>query len=238
MAGSPLDVVEWTEEVGIDADGHEPHAVDLDAHVVVDVVDRVLRHDHDARHLGSDLALHLHERVPAADRPTAVPVLGVAHLQLAILGDRVMERDDRRDLLLDLQDAVAEALVVVDQVELTGALAEFAGGPRAERQRLREHAGDELCVLEQVGAGLDLPEAGQAAGEVVVERVEAGELGELHPLVEDRVRLAAEHLDRVSEVGQRLGEVPRVHPLAADVGFAAIGQVRDLERGIGIESGR
>ena len=174
-------------------------------------------------------------------RPTdqrSMPVLGVAHLQLAILGDRVVERDDRRDLLLDLQDAVAEALVVVHEVELAAALAEFAGRTGAERERLGEHAGDELAVLEQVGAGLDLPEAGEAAGEVLVERVEARQLGELHPLVEDRVRLTAEHLDRVSEVAQRLGEVSRVDALAADVGLAAVGQVRDLERGIRIESGR
>ncbi len=46
--------------------------------------------------------------------------LRVAHLEFAVLGDRVVQRDDRGDLLLDLQDAVAEALVVVDEVELAG----------------------------------------------------------------------------------------------------------------------
>ncbi len=237
-AGPALDVVERLEQIGVDADGDEAHAVDLDAHVGVDVVDRVLRHDDDARHLRGDLALHLDERVPATDRPALVPVLGVAHLELAVLGDRVVERDDRGDLLLDLQDPVAEALVVVDEVELPATRAQFAGGARAERERLGERAGDELAVLEQVGAGLDLPESGEAAGEVLVERVEARQLGELHPLVEDRVGLPAEHFDRVAEIAQRLGQVARVDALAADVGLAPVGEVGDLERGIRIESGR
>ena len=40
------------------------------------------------------------------------------HLQHAVAGDRVMERDDQRNLLFELGDAVAEALVVVHEVEL------------------------------------------------------------------------------------------------------------------------
>ncbi len=65
-----------------------------------------------------------------------------------------------------------------------------------------------------------------------------GSLVQRDALVEDRVRLAAEHLDRVAEVDERLGEVAGVHALAAHVGLAAVGEVRDLERRIRIESGR
>ena len=64
------------------------------------------------------LALHLHEPVPAADRPPLVAVRRGIHLELTVPGDRVMERDDRRDHRLELDDPVAEALVVVDEVEL------------------------------------------------------------------------------------------------------------------------
>ena len=125
----------------------------------------------------------------------------------------------------------------MDEVELAGAGLEFTGGAGAERERLGEHAGHEPGHLEEVLAGLQLPESGEPAGEVVVERVEARELGQRDALVEDRVRLAAEHLDAVAEVGEGLGEVAGVHTLAADVGLATVGEVRDLERRVRIETG-
>ena len=43
------------------------------------------------------------------------------------------------------------------------------------------------------------------------------------------VRLAAEHLDVVAEVDQRLGQVAGVDALAADVGLAPVGEVGDAE---------
>ena len=92
--------------------------------------------------------------------------------------------------------------------------------PVAERQRLGERAGRELGQLEEVLARLDLPVGREATRVVVVEHVEAGQLGERDPLVEHRVRLAAEHLDVVAEVDERLGEVAGVDALAADVGLA------------------
>ena len=55
---------------------------------------------------------------------------GVVHLQLPVLGDRVVQRDDRRDVLLELQDPVAEALVVVDEVELAAPWPEVRAGAR------------------------------------------------------------------------------------------------------------
>ena len=46
------------EQVGVDTDRHEPHALERDAHVGVDVLDRVLADDDHARQLRGDLALH------------------------------------------------------------------------------------------------------------------------------------------------------------------------------------
>ena len=79
---------------------------------------------------------------------------------------------------------------------------------------------------------LDLPVAGEATGVVVVAEVEARQLVQRHALVEHRVRLAAEHLDLVAEVDERLGEVARVHALAADVRLAAVGEVGDAQRSV------
>ena len=108
------------------------------------------------------------------------------------------------------------------------------GGPRpaGEGQRLGEGAGRERGDLDEVRPVLELPEARHAHREVVVVDVEAGQLDERDPLVEHRVGLAAQHLDVVAEVDQRLGQVARVHALATHVRLAPVGQERDAERGV------
>ncbi len=109
---------EGAEEPRLDTDIHEAHAVDVDAHVVMDVLDRVLGHDHDARHVTGDARLHFHEPVPAAHAPALTCVRRVLHLETAVDGDRMVQGDDRGDEPFDREKAVTEALVVVDDVEL------------------------------------------------------------------------------------------------------------------------
>ena len=65
--------------------------------------------------------------------------------------------------------------------------------------------------------------------EVVVVDVEARQLDQRDPRVELGVRLAAEDLDVVAEVGQRLGEVADVDALATAVGLAPVGEQGDAE---------
>ena len=137
---TPSNVRQRCEQIGIDADRHEAHPVQADSHVGVDVLDRVLADHDDARHAAGDAALHPHEVVPTADRVALAPCGRVSHLQGAIARDRMVQRDDRGDELLDAQDAVAEALVVVNQIEI--ALAGFQGheGAHAECQRFPERS--------------------------------------------------------------------------------------------------
>ena len=66
---------------------------------------------------------------------------------------------------------------------------------------------------------------------MIVEEVEARQFVHLDALVEDRVRLAAEHLDGVAEVDQGLRQVAGVDTLAADVRLAAVGEIGDSRGG-------
>ena len=157
------------------------------------------------------------------------------HFELAVLGDWVVERDDGGNLLFDLQDPVAKTLVVVDEIEFRRARKQIALGPRTECHRLGKDAGEVLRHLEQVVTVLDLPEARNTTGVVVVEGVEAGKLGQRNPFVEHGVRLPAEDFDRVSEVRQRLRQVAGVDALPADVGLAAIGQICELQGLTGVQ---
>ena len=85
----------------------------------------------------------------------------------------MMEGHDQRDLLLELDDPVAEALVVVHEVELAEAWREVVVDAGAERQRLGEDAERELADLEQVVAVFELPVRREAARILVVEQIEA-----------------------------------------------------------------
>ena len=152
-------------------------------------------------------------------------------LEAAVDRDRVVDRgDDRQAHALDGEQAVAEGLVVVDDVEVVLAVPEVVPGPHGEGERLGERADAEGADLEPVLPVLQLPDARHPHREVVVVDVEAGQLDQADPLVEDRVRLAAEHLDVVAEVDERLGQVAGVDALAATVGLAAVGEQRDAQR--------
>ena len=88
-----------------------------------------------------------------------------------------------------------------------------------------------MCSSDlEVLARLQFPDRWEAKGIVVVDEIEARQFGECHPLVEYRVGLTAEDLDRMAEIDESLREVAGVHPLAADVGLAAIGEIRDPQR--------
>ncbi len=87
--------------------------------------------------------------------------------------------------------------------------------------------------LGPIGLGLQLPEAGEPAGEVIVPQVEAGQLVQRDALVEHGVGLTAEDLDGVTEVDQRLGEMAGVDALPPDMRLAAVGEVGDREGGVG-----
>src|SRR5215204_5807543 len=110
------------------------------------------------------------------------------------------------------------------------ASAEVLPGPEAEGEGLRELAGRERSDLDEVGPALQLPQPRHAHREVVVVDVEARQLDQVDPGVENGVGLAAQHLDVVPEVGKGLGQVPYVHALAANVGLPAVREQRDAQR--------
>jgi len=146
----------------------------------------------------------------------------------------MVEGDHRRDQAFEFGDSPAEALVVVDDVELPNSVLQVMVHPGAEGERFRKHTGGEHGHFEQIMTGLELPEGWEPAGVVVVEQVEAREFGEGDAVVEHRIRLAAEDLDLVSEVDEGFGEVTGVDALPADVGLTPVGQVGDPKRGIRI----
>ena len=122
----------------IDADGHDVQRVGVDAHLGDDVFPRVLRHREVARQLARDLHLHAEEPVPTAEGERgAHRHVACVELEVAVDGDGVVQRVDERPAVAhEPEQTGAEALVVVDEVELGAPVAELLVDAPAERVRL------------------------------------------------------------------------------------------------------
>ena len=123
------------------------------------------------------------------------------------------------------------------EVEVVDSCRERALRTDAERTRLAEGSLEELQHFDGVGPGLDLPVGREATGIEVVEDVEAWQLVQGDARVEDRIGLTGVHLDVVTEVDERLGQVSRVDALTTDMGLPAIGQIGDTQRPVGVKRG-
>ena len=216
------------EQLGVHTERHDVQLVGRHREVLGDVGGRRRRHGQQLGDLARDLLLHLREAIPAAHQGLAPPPRG-GHVEHAVAGDRVMHRRHHRQAQLgDLQQAGAEALVVVHDVEVGEALGQHPGGAQAERPGLREAGRPRRQQLEQVDAGLDLIGPRNAERVRLAVEVEAGHLGQAHPRVEHLgVGLAGEHLDVVAELDEAAGQVADVDPLPTAMGLAPVGQQSD-----------
>ncbi len=127
-----------------------------------------------------------------------------------------------------VQQAGAEALVVVDDVELVAAVGQEPGDPHAEGLRLGEARRPGRQQLVQVDAVADLagPRDPERVGLAV--EVEAGHLGQPHPRVEAfGVGLTGEDLDVVTEIDQAAAEMADIHALPTAMRLASVGQQGD-----------
>ena len=114
--------------------------------------------------------------------------------------------DDRQPGRRDLEQAGAETLIVVHDVEIRGSIGQQPGRPQAEGARLRKPGRPHGGQLEQIEPVSNLagPRHPERIGFAV--QVEAGHLGEAHPWVEYfGVRLTGEDLDIVAQLDQTRG---------------------------------
>ena len=142
--GTRSDVGQRAEQVLVDADRH--HVEPLAGHLVVavDVLEGVLRDGDDPGHAARHPGLHPGEAVPAGLGEPRPGGLGVLHLEAAVDGDRVVDGGQHGEARpLHAEQPVAEALVVLHQVEVVDPPAQVLPGPDAEGERLGEGAAHE-----------------------------------------------------------------------------------------------
>ncbi len=138
--------------VGVDAERNDMQLIGRHCEVFGDVGGRRRRDGQQFGDLVRDVLLHLREPVPAAHQRLAPPSRR-RHVEDAVAGDRMVHRRHHRQPQLgDLQQAGAEALVVVHHVEVGEALGQHPRGAQAERPRLGKARRPRRQQLEQVDA--------------------------------------------------------------------------------------
>ena len=137
--GTGRHVVEGAEHGVVDPDGDHRHPLGRDIHLRGDVLARVLRHrEHGGKGAGH-AHLHAEETEPAARREALPGVRRVRQGELAVDRDGVVQRRQQGPPVLDhAEHPVAEALVVVHDVELVATLRQELAGPQRVGQGLPE----------------------------------------------------------------------------------------------------
>ena len=116
----------------VDAEQDDLHPGGVDAEVRGDVAAGRLGRGEDLAGLPGDLALHPQEAVPAAQRELLArrSVAASRSMRRSKVIGWWMRGDQRQPHLLDVEHAVAEHLVVVDDVEVVDAVAQQPGDAR------------------------------------------------------------------------------------------------------------
>ncbi len=202
----------------------------LHAEVSRDVVTGRGRDRDDPSEATGDAGLHPDEAVPPAQRQPPAEVVGVAQIELAVDGDRMVDRRDERPTVAHHpEQAGAERLIVVDEVEVRPPAGEQSPRPQAERERLGEAGRAHDGELGGVDEGMELVRPRHPERVRFPVEVEARHRNETHPLVEHRVGLPGEHRDVMAEGGELAGEVAGVDTLPATTGVAPVDEICDAK---------
>ena len=125
------------------------------------------------------------------------------------------------------QQAIAQRLVVVDDIEVGGATPEQARRPQAEGERLGKTCRIHRRQLEHVDGVAKLAAGGGTERVRLAIQIEAWDLGQQHSRIELGIGLTGEDLDSVPEPDELPAEVADIDTLATAVRLAAIGQQRN-----------
>ena len=221
------EIGERSEDGVIHPDGDNGHAVGVHAHLLCDVVTRVLRNGHDGRESPCDPDLHAEEPEPAAGGDALPGSTGMRQGQLAVHRDGVVQRREQRPPVGDYsQHARSEALVVVHHVEVAAPGGQEPADAAREGQWLAEAGRAHDAELQPVLEGPHLARMRDPERIGLPVQVESGDRCEAHPVVELGPGGTREDLDRMAEPYQLAGEVAGVHTLAAAARIPPIDEER------------
>ncbi len=162
----------------------------------------------------------------------------MAERELTVDGDRVVQGREQRPTVVDhSEDAVAEALVVVDEVEVVEPSREQSAraegeGPRLGKTRRAHHRELQGRDGRRVEVG-EFADMGDAERIGLAVEIEARHGRETDSVVDLGPGLACEDLDRVAERDQLTGQVAGVDALPATARVPAVDEEGDAQPTVG-----
>ena len=113
----------------------------------------------------------------------------------------------------------------MNDVELACPVGQQSGHAHRERPGFGKARGPHGGQFQQVDRVTDLAGAWHPEGVRLPVEIEAGDLGQPHPRIEQfGIRLAGKHLDFVTEIHQTAAEMPHINTLPAAVVLTPVGQ--------------
>ncbi len=176
------------------------------------------------------LHLHAQEAVPPPQSELADGGARGRDVEITVDRDRVVQGVHERPAVAhEPEQPPAEALVVVDEVELVAAVAQMRVDAAAERVRLGEAGARHDPELLDVGAAAELVRPRDPEGVLPLVEVEALDVLQGHRRVGEGPRRAGEHGDGVTELGELAGQMPAVDTLSAAVRVSPVDEKCDAE---------
>ena len=216
----------------VDAVAHVAHTRAVKLEVVGDVFGGCVRDREDAVHVARDFHLHGKKTVPAVHAQALHGGPGGFQSYVQVAGDGVVDGGDHRCVALELEQAWAQALVVMDDVIVVF----HPVGVKAARYTLREGqhfgetAGHRFVVLGTVDGVAPLFSRGQAKASLLAcPKVHAGNFFQAYAFHQLGVGLAAPDVDLVAHVDQLAAEQAHVYALAPRSRVASISKHGDAQ---------
>jgi hypothetical protein len=207
---------------------NEVDGVDGAAEIPGNVLPRLLRYGDDMAQLTHHPALHPQKGVPAPDEQALGQAAGRPQRDAQVVRDRMVHRGhEGKTLGLQAQHAVAEALVVVDEIVVPTVTMQVVAHASAEGIGLGKTTGELAAPFDHVRCRQQVPRL--QGTEPVREQVEARQADQAHAVIELRVGWAGDDIDAMTRIDERLAQVMQIDALTTAVGLAAVTEQRDVQ---------
>ena len=160
------------------------------------------------------------------------------HFQLAIFGYGVVQGDDGGNLFFNFKNSITQTLVVVHQIEVVYALAQFVVCANTECTRFAKRALQKLRCFNKTWPVFNFPICRESTRVLIIKNVKAWQFVQRNTWIKNWVWLSTKHFNVMTKVDQSFREMSCVHALSANMRLSSVGEVGNAQRAVGVKRQR